>query len=105
MQNHIGKVITASRPVSWLAHGIGVVTVGAVVAFCAVNAHAQINGTIHTTTTAAGAFYDTCTGERVLGTLTLDEVFHDFTDSTGEVHTINHYAVSFQGVGATSGAV
>jgi hypothetical protein len=105
MQNHIGKVITARRLWSCLAHGIGVVTVGAVLALCCVNAQAQDNGTTHTTLTLAGAFDDLCTGEFVLGTLTIDAAFHIVTDISGSVHVSEHFAFSFQGVGETSGAV
>jgi hypothetical protein len=106
MLNHIRNVITASRPLSYLAHGIGVVTVGAVLALCAMNAGAQVNGaTTHFQGTFTAFMPDSCTGELLDVTFSFDLVFHDFIDSNGEEHTLTHETYSVQGVGETTGAV
>src|SRR5215471_16642969 len=106
MQDHIRNVITASRPLSYLAHGIGVVTVGAVLALCAMKAHAQGNGaTTHIQGTFTAFVPDSCTGELVDATFTYDLVSHDFIDSSGQGHTSVHQKFSIQGVGVTTGAV
>jgi len=105
MLNHVRNVITASRTLSYVTHGIGVVTVGAVLALCAVNAHAQDNGTTHTEATFTEVFPDTCTGELVDLTFTQDTVFHVFTDTSGGFHEEFHMVVSGEGVGETTGTV
>jgi hypothetical protein len=82
-----------------------VVTVGAVLALCAVNAHAQDNGTTHTEATFTEVFPDACTGELVGLTFTQDMVFQVFTDASGGFHEEFHMVVSGEGVGETTGTV